>query len=475
MDIGSFFQHIKEHLAAKDGTEQQLRYNLLLGRYEPEIKEVLKKRNPLTHEEYHIVWINLYKMVVDRLGGAYYQPEPQRTFHIGGAPVEGALLERIEQMYNFDVALDKNARYTVAHRTVAVRVVWRHDRVELDVLPPMQWDVKTEAPDHTDLEDASLWVLYLKADRQTVLWVWDPEHELSINNVPQFYVLDKNMNVTDFGPNPYYIQTEGGRQYTAPVEVCRYEDPDTTFHVEGGEDLSTAALHVGYETTDIAHTVGWQSHGQPVFTNMPPDQAGQMVLSPSRGIGLNEGQKFEYVSAPSAIESRLKALDKFLAQLAQAYDLPADVFDESKAPESGVSRRLAHAPLLERRNAYAKRMADFEERLWLKIRTVWNAHSAEVNRIPETVELSVEHTVQTMPLDPTEQQETDIRELRLGVKSPVDLIVRDRGVTRDEALAIYQENIQINAAIGVSGMARLVRDSIDEGLCSTEDILEGDA
>lgn len=446
-------------------TEQQRRYDLYMGEYRRYVVATLRERNPNTWAEFSPVYIDLLRMVVDRRAGGMYRPAPERTFTAQGAAVSEDIAQRAETLYadaQLDVVLDKAARYCQLHRTIVARPVWRHGRVEVDILPPMQWSLIQSAQNPTVLDDAAAWIEHHAGRSDTLgvadeirdtLWTWHSASPGNRKGTPQWFTVNADGAIIAQGDNPYWYQIGRAKRWIAPVAVLRYEDPDQAFFLPGGDDLTDAAIHVAYELTDLARTVAFQSHGQPVFTGLSGPEAARMLLSPSRGIGLAEGQKFEYVSTNAgALVHRIEVLRGFLSQLAHSYDLPADTFDDNRKPESGVARRIANSPLHRMRNAYAQRLAGFESDLFARMAVIHNRQSAPNNALPEGLSVRVTPALQNTPLDPVEQLEVDSRRLAQGVISPVDLIMRDRGCDEETAARVYQENVTRNTQVGAAGL-----------------------
>lgn len=438
--------------------DQQKRYNLYHGSYEAYIIELLKQKAPETWEEFTPIWLNVYRKIVDRRAGRLYVTPPERTFiNANGEKVDDKLAARIQAEIltpcKFDTELDKASRYLEYARTLCVGVAWRQDRIALDVLLPMLWEIEQGKNDPTSLYDAVAWIRYHLARTATqnavdenvrTVWTTNPEGPGAEDGIPQYFVLDGDDVVIEQGANPYETKDNNGkRKWIFPAILMHAEAPDADLYLEGGADLVTAALWVAFELTDIAFTVFYQSHGQPVFTGMTPEEAARFVLSPSRGIGLDETQDLNFKAPPTNYEARAGNLRSFLVQLAQAYDLPADAFDETKRPESGVARRIASAPLIEVRNDIARRMAEYEAELWEVMRVVYNTHSPASKRIPDGVRLISTPRPQTLPIDPTEQKILDADRIAQGIISPVDVIVRETRMNRDEAKERYKENLAL--------------------------------
>lgn len=472
-------QSAKAAQAAEYNAEQHKRYDLYHGEYKRYLLAKLQKLNPKTWEEFSAVYVDLLRMVVDRRAGGLYAPEPQRTFLQDGEAVSDDVAAKAQALLDaarINAVMDKASRYAQLHRTVCVRAAWRHGRVELDVLPPMHWSVVQGNPDPTALDDCEAWILQNAARTDTpgaadeirdTVWTWYPDSPGNRNGVPQWFVVDADGNVIDQGDNPYYVRAgdDGmGYAWIVPVAVLRYEDPDRAFFLHGGGDLTDAALHVAYELTDIARTLMFQSHGQPVFNGMEPDAAARMILSPTRGMGLGEDQDFKYVSPGSEgiIEKRLDALRQYLAQLAHTYNLPADTFDDHRQPESGVARRIANGPLNSARDAWAERLTDFEADLFRRMLVVHNRQALQGALLPENLTLHSSFPKQTTPLDPSEQLDVDEREIAMGVTSPVDVIMRKYGMGRDEARERYAENVQDSKGVGATGLRAAVQARIAE-------------
>lgn len=460
-------------------TKQQDRFNLYLAEYGRYIQQRLLKLCPNTWQEFQHVYIDFVRMLVDRRAGTLYNNPPSRSYTVDGEPVHEDTLLKIQALYkssDINSRLDKAARYCQLHRTVAVMCVWRDNAVQLDVLPPMQWTAVASASDSTSLDAAQSFTVHINPPTQQyvqkdkarhTIWTWHTYSPGNKSGVPQWYHTE-GTNIKDQGDNAYWYPEEMYGQiiktYIVPVELLQYSDPDTGLNTPGGQDVVDTAIHIAYTLTDIGRTLDIQSHGQPLFTGMDPKEAATQLMGPTRALALADPDSdFRFVSADSApVEARIKALNSLIAKVSHTYDLPADTFDETRAPESGTARRTANAPLNKARDGIAARMASFEAKLFKKMIVVHNAHVAPVDRIPFGVQVTVGFEQHTTPLDPTEQDIHDKARIEMGVLTPVDIIQRDLGLDREQAEQRYSDNLEINSKSGVSGLRAVISRTLAE-------------
>lgn len=441
--------------------QQQTRYDLYAGCYKPYVIEYLKGVCPETWQEFIPIYLPLYRKVVDKRAGGLYRKAPERTWRNSkGEPVEDKVAHAIEEAYRpayVNTILDKAARYLESHRTILITIVWRHNRIEFDVLPPTLFHVVQGYPDPTMLEDAEALILYNRTRTDTpsvserdTRTVWQRHSDTAVEQgTPAFYVVDGNEEVLEEGTNPYLAPTRDGKgwEWHYPAILLHLEDPDGTLYLPGGDELTDGALSVAFSLTDHFFIERYQGFGQPVFWGV--NEIKDLALGPTHAIKLKDKtqQDFDFRAPPGKGTERLENLRKFLNMFAVAMDVPANTFDETSTPPSGVSRRIASADLIEHRDALAQRLARYEELLFERMRVVWNTHSAEVKRIPWDVSLTVTPAPQSLPIDPLEEDARTEKRASLGLLSIVDVLVNEQGITREDALARLRRNREENGML----------------------------
>lgn len=454
-------KELKESDLVKYRADQQTRTDLYCGNYERHLKRKLAERMPLTADQMNPLWLNPYRKVVDERAAGLYRTPPARVL-IGQdgqeIPDSEALIDLVIDRKTLNVKLDKAARYLEAHRTILISVVWRHSRIELDVLTPPLFHVDGGEPDETCLEDAE-WVSVHVGDCKTL--VWDAgEH----TGTPQFILFEnKTGELIEVGDNPYFDLGPDGKTWRSvfPFVLMQAEDPDTDLYIPGGDDLVRAALHVGFTLTDTEFVERFQAYGQPVFNGVDKTVVADMEIGPNSAIALGAvGQEsFAFVTPPQMTTGRMESLGRFLQMLSYFYDLPVDTFDETRLPTSGTAMRISRKKLGQYRSDLAERMAVFEERLFSIMRAVRNAHVAEQDRTPWNFGYKVTPKPQEIPLDLSEQDARNAGRIALGLDSAVEIIMREQGVSEDRAREIVARNRADNgpaASAPTSGAAPMV-------------------
>lgn len=444
--------HVRSGKRAQFRAQQQQRFDLYSGKYRTHIVERLQKLCPETWDQFQPLWINLYRKVIDRRAGVFYKDPPVRKYvDASGQEVSPEIRAKIDAVLrpqHFDRLMDKAARYLESHRTIAVAPVWRHDRVECDVLAPMNFDVVPGYPDPSDVEDAAAFVQL----REGEFVIWTRHASTLIGRGPSFFVVNQKAKIVEAGENPYVDPVKGA---CYPFAVLQYEDPDTDIFISGGDEVTEAALHVAFTLTDDAFIQRFQSFGQPVFRGVTNEVAKTLVLSPSEGIGLPDpAMDLEFKSPGNSPEQRMIALQNFLTVFAHSVDLPADVFSpNSQIPESGIAKRIASVPLTEYRQRFVKRLAQHEEEVFEAVRLVHNAHSAPADQIPWDIELRTVHAPVTLFFDALEADARTKERVSNGLDTWQDVIAREQGVSPEEADQILQRNRAKNGAPGAGSTA----------------------
>jgi hypothetical protein len=424
---------------------QQVRYDLYSGHYRPHIVARLKALCPETWDQFQPLWVNLYRKVIDRRAGVFYKDPPVRTYIDGaGQPVSPDALAKIQAMLSdvhFSRVMDKAARYLESHKTIAVAAVWRHERIDLDVLAPMNFDILPGYPDPADADDADAFIHIREGD----FVIWTRHGDTLKGAAPSFFVVNEKAKIVQSFDNPYAVPGEG---FVYPFAVLQAEDPDTDAFIPGGDEVTEAALHVAFTLTDDAFIQRFQSFGQPVFRGVSNEVAKTLILSPSEGIGLPDpAMDLEYKSPGNSPEARMTGLQNFLTVFASSVDLPADVFvPNTLIPESGIAKRIASGALTEYRQRFAARLALHEAEVFETARAVWNTHAAPADRIPWDVRVHTRHAPVTLFFDALEADTRTKERVANNLETWQEVIARERNVTIEEADQILQRNKAANGA-----------------------------
>jgi len=85
--------------------------------------------------------LNIIKKIINNLAQVYREP-PTRTLD-GGNEADQKLYAEILEGCSFDVKLKQASRYTKLLKTILIKVVYRNDRLDLDILTGNLLDVQT--------------------------------------------------------------------------------------------------------------------------------------------------------------------------------------------------------------------------------------------------------------------------------------------------------------------------------------------
>ena len=461
---------IKSAALAEYRKDQQCRTDLYSGEYFDHILAELKTRLPESWQDLIPLWLNVYRKVTDERAAGLYRAPPVRVL-IGpdGAdvPESEAMIDAVIDRKTLNAKLDKAARYMEAHRTILIAVVWRHNRVELDILTPPLFHVVPGEPDPTSLADAEAVAVHMAAhapasgdsDDQARTLVWYRADDGNPDDVGGYAMIgDKKGEVFENEPNPYAEPGDLPDTWrpVLPFTLLQAEDPDGDLYISGGDDLVRAALHVGFTLTDNEFIERFQSYGQPVFNGVGKEVVETMKIGPNDALALGAvGQEsFEFKAPPQTSANRLQSLQTFLRMLCYMYDLPVDTFDESRLPTSGVAMRISRKKLGQYRSDLAERMASIEESLFRTMRAVRNAWVPESERTPWNYTYRVTPVDQGVPLDLLEQDQRQSGRIAVGLDSVVEILAKERGISEDQARIVLAQNLADNAPI-LSGVGRL--------------------
>lgn len=412
---------------AEHRRRMQRRWNAYYATAEEDVREMLELRNPRTHELIQVINMAYYPCVVDQRAGEL--EIPTLRFKLAGEELSDENKTRVEEMLrkaNFREKLKTLGLFLEMFRTVGCFFSWHSKRnhVVCQLLPPMRCDVLLD-DEGLFSEDITHFVVYTqKSESREEAVVWTRETWQRYTN---------GTESSEQRQNPYG---------ELPVHFVHASDEGAEFWRSGGDTLYDMCIMLLYHWSDVMFCQEYQGHGQPVFTGLAKEDAESRVLSPAHGLALNEGQNFRYETPGDASSTRLDAIRQMEETLTLLHNLPADSFDRTLAPASGAAKEIAYAKLMSYRTSMAERLADNCQALFDKLVLIHNTHTPFAERIPEGIEIQInlEEWKQRIAPDPEQTQLREERQIKLGIISPVDIIVRERGISPEEAEKVYQKN-----------------------------------
>jgi len=356
-------------------------------------------------------FINIVKKIVNQTATVYVE-EATRT--VEGSEQDKTLFAEIAEQCQLDNTLKTASKLTKLLKTTLLRVVWRNNRLDLDLLPPHLLDV---------------WVGDSPRDLEAVL-VEHPPQDGRVENTTysrwtpnEWQRLDYRGRVLESGPNPYKV---------LPFIPLWDGLPGSDFWLAGGDDLIALQEAVNGKLTDLLHILRFQGFG--VGWIKGGEGGGTIQADPGSFVELPENGELGFAAPDAPIADVLKSIDQLIKWAAVSNGLPASSLSTEPTDESGISKIVSNSELSEMRRDDIALFRQYEKQLFNLIRIVWNTHNSK--------KLSDAATITTDFADPKpDTSDTDKANawkslMELGVIGPVDIVMERNPdiTTREEAL-----------------------------------------
>jgi hypothetical protein len=394
---------------------------------------------------------NVVRRIINEVSVVYKRP-PQRRLMRAGKPVEGPAAEAFQKLYEgarADAVMKKANRYTNLLQTIGLQVVWRNDRVELDILTPDILNVVQDPRDPTVaaavvIEQAFADTVALEGPSnpygaRKLYIAWTPERHQVFDDQGTM----RSDLANDAGNNPYKH---------IPIVWLRNEFPDGYFWNEGGQDLMNAQDAINVKLTYLNQLLKMQAFSIPVLVGEAPK--GGITIDPSVYLeipladSVDRGQPdFKFVSPNPKIAEVLEAFKEDVRRICDDWGLSPESFKLSGTPSSGLSLKIQNIRLLERREDDVQLYADYERELFRVMRAVHNAHADSKQKLPEDAEIAVNFAELDFPEDPAAEDQRWVTRINQNVANRAQwLRAIDPDIkTDEEAEKRLKQNAELNS------------------------------
>jgi len=363
------------------------------------------------------VSLNIVKKVINNLAQVYFSP-PARTLENATKKDEQTYMQILEAAA-FDVKMKQAQRLTKLLGTILIRPVWRKDTIALDILTGNILDVVTgDSPEQ--LEKVFI-TDYGNSDK-----IEDIEY--SLWTVETFKRLDYRGHVLEEHPNPYKILPF--------LSVFEYPPPGSNCWLSSFESLISIQEAINIKLTDLLYLIQQQSFGVGYLKGA--EGGGTIKVNPGTLVELPENGELGFKSQQAEISQVVDAIDKLIKWAAVSHGLSAATMATDHQAQSGISKAWDNKELSEMRADDVALWRQYERHLFNLIRIVHNTHNPG-NKISDLATLQIDFADPAKTATSAkEQAEVDDLKIAQGVRSPVDILLRDnpdfKG-DRDKALA----------------------------------------
>jgi hypothetical protein len=364
------------------------------------------------------VQLNLVRKVINNLAQIYCEP-PARE--IDGNEKDKTIYKNIINTSMLDLKLKQASRYAKLLKSILIKVVWRNEHPDFDILTGNLLDVETgDTPE--DLKRVLI-TDYGNSDK-----IEDVEY--SLWSAESWQRLDYRGNVIESEPNPYHVLPF--------LSVFDYPPIGNSFWLPGGDDLISQQEAINIKLVDLLHLLHWQSFGVGYIKGSSQEDKGStLTVGPGSLVELpgNKEAEIGFVSQKAEIQSVVNAIDKMLKWFCITQGLSASAVSTDPSEASGVSKVWDSIELSEMRIEGKLLWGSYEQKLFNLMRIIHNTHSK--SKLSDAANLKVNFADPAKPtISPLDEAQSYETYFKMGVMSPVDILMqKDKDLrSREEAL-----------------------------------------
>ena len=314
--------------------------------------------------------VNVTKRVIDRTS-LVYMVEPKRDY---------SKPEIMDFMYYKHQKLQRAERYTNLLDSILLKITWRNDRLEYDVIhdfEPMFGDDPLHPIGYT-------YPLSIKSevldDTPEMFQYWDMENQ---------FVFDRNGKIMPDEANPDHVNFYGDLPF---VELFREGRPEYAYlDTDPATDLIDTNTLINVAETNKAANIHFQSFGY-AYVNGSDVDKDSLDVGQDKMMYLGQDGTMSIVAPPNSIPALTEGIKESYKMLAQNYHLPTS-FADGTAAESGVALRLRNQELSDNKKSDIDKYKDCEykifqvEKLILLHEMMFDAGELEMVDFNETAEV----------------------------------------------------------------------------------------
>ena len=351
---------------------------------------------------------NITKNIVDELA-VIYKKNPIRKI-INGSKKDEEIYEKILKTSKINTVLKQVNAYSKLCKNVIVKVVWRNEQIELDIISSDLYDIVQNINDSTKA-DAIVYINYIDLDNERQINKFDKEINkdfYSKSNVVYYYWDNYNVFLFTKGLDPKIklIVNEDNIDNINPYGVIPMLDfrdsyPVKGYWIEGGDDIINTNEIINQKLTELNFLTKQQSFSQAVRKGGNTGDS-LIICDPSTIIDIpadddiSKGKDFFYVTPDAKIKELQDNITDKKRKIAINYNLNSDTLIQSAEKESGLAQVMKAI----QRNEFITKdrplYLEYEKQLFDIIRIVYNYHSNQ--KISETAELIIDFAESEIPM-----------------------------------------------------------------------------
>lgn len=368
------------------------------------------------------------------LGGHWYADAPTRRF-VGVTDEQAENLTAFYARLNVDRVMKTAIEQCMVHHTVIFALI--------PVPGTTSWTLQTFCPFESEVDPDPV-------DAQNIHYAKEIRLRVPVAADHRQIVYGEAVYQRHTG-RAFYRGTRETGVFTAegtwptngfPVGVMRLADTRKgDFFCPVPTDLYDAQVSMSIGFSDAIHVSRYNSHGQKVAYGVRSTDTAEWEFGPDTIVapkGELADVKLDILQVQTAIQPYLDSIEQFVKLLVRFNGLNPDIF--VKGALTAEAKKLEQNDRERTANDAKTVVIEAERSLFRAIRAALNWDFGFSWNLPLDSDVEVDHKPAIVPENVLQAAQANRLQYEDGTLSPIDVIARTIGKTREEALAIWQRN-----------------------------------
>tara|TARA_R110000824_G_scaffold7383_2_gene33141 strand:+ start:500 stop:2071 length:1572 start_codon:yes stop_codon:yes gene_type:complete len=434
----------------------------MYSRSTEDAQEQQRKLYPTNYQNHVARTVPWVWRVARELGGSLYLREPSRDFvfrrnEVGGdegSPLPDATQRLINRVYK---GADVNSwlkychELTIATGNAAIFVMPLPTVLGVRlVCPPIhQVEVALDDPFSTSELDVSKAWFRVPLGR-------DPESNLTTYGVAE--ITRETATWVDGPLSGRGIYAEDGSNPIGEVPLIQLRrspaEPGRWFSAEPA-DLLDAQRALNHDYTDLGTISRLQGFAQGYIKGMDAESVSNLQgLGPNSFVGLWEEAELGFASPSPDLKGYLDQVESYVRTVTSVNSLNPSSLMNKSAGATAISKLVELQDREIERATHENQFIRAEQRLY-RLMSKWINHLRGQPNLLPPADVKVTYRHAEPPTDPLHSAQSSELRIKLGLSSSVSELMTQRGLTREEATRLVQENIAETSLISGGGRTLL--------------------
>ncbi len=389
---------------------------------------------------------NIVRFITDSLAGTFKHGLLVESANVNDQPIWDDMLDHV-QMDAFVKSLEQNLFLC---KTCFVKVGYYTDdaKIGLSLITPEYVNV-IQNEHNSNKIDAIVYPRFIKRLDANLM----PIGEFNYWTNSDYRIVNENQITLPNKENPENVNPYG----IIPVVTFREKVPtDSDFFQFPGEELVVSQDALNIKLTSLNQLIKYQSFAQPVLTNPAVDMKGNVTVAidPSKPIVIVDSKespgKFEYITPNAPISAVQDAIDKEYSRIFSFFGLNPSDFVRTGDAKSAEAMREGSARVEEYRANIRQVFIPQIIELLNTMRIVWNVHNPDKQLSADDVVVKIQQSRVSYQSIDDQIKDIDWRLNNNFMTNADALLLLEDDLTKDEAIALYERNKEINSKTNVT-------------------------